>query len=262
VTTTTPHGGNTDSSNRGRQRRERLLFRWRLSTVVAATIAVAAVVAILIAALSLGGFGVPTDASPQPINSGAVPFGLLSNSSPPVPSNPNHNKLSQHVILYFVGPIGHLVAADALIDPPVSPTSTLNELLNGPAGALNGQQADLQTAIPSGTTLYSVKIASGLATIDLSSDIESASGQQLIQAFAQLVYTVTSPSACPVLAKKISKLELPPTTTTTVGAHSSANPLCADKVLFKVSGAPVLVPTETGEEASQAVSRANYASLY
>ena len=260
MTSMSARSSSTDAINRGRRRRERLLFRWRLSTVLAAGVAVAAVVAILIAALSLGGFGVPTDASPQTISPGAVPYGLLSKSSPPtVASNPNR-KNEEHVLLYFVGPIGHLAAADALINPPISPTSVLNELLNGPASALNGQQAELQTSIPSGTVLRSVKVSSGLATIDLSSDIESASGQQLIQAFAQLVYTVTSARTCPAAPRDISKL--PPTTATTAAPGSQASLPCANRVLFKVNGAPVLVPIETGEEASQPLTRADYKSLY
>jgi hypothetical protein len=81
---------------RGHGRRERLLARWRLSTVMAAVVALAAIAAILAAAFSLGGFGVPTDASPQAINAASVPFGLLSKTAP----NPASPDLRNHRNLY------------------------------------------------------------------------------------------------------------------------------------------------------------------
>ncbi len=90
-------------SNRGAWRRERLLARWRLSTIFAAAVAIAAVVAVLATGLSLGGFGIPTDSSPQVIRPGAVPFGLLSRTSPPIPPPVTIRKLHTEVVnLYFI----------------------------------------------------------------------------------------------------------------------------------------------------------------
>jgi hypothetical protein len=131
------------ASSPGRSRRERLLARWRLSTVLAAVVALAAVGAVLATALSLGGFGVPTDAYPQAINPNAVPFGLLSRSSPPTPpttaSGHKPPKLENPVLLWFVGPNGHLVPVAAQTTPPVLLESVLTRLLAGsPTGEVAG----------------------------------------------------------------------------------------------------------------------------
>ncbi len=186
-----------NASTPGRRRRERLLARWRLSTILAAVVALAAVGAVLATALSLGGFGVPTDAYPQAINPNAVPFGLLSRSSPPTPPTTatGHKppKNENPVLLWFVGPNGHLVPVAAQTTPPVLLESVLTRLLAGPGALPAGSPADLQTAIPTGTVVLSAKVSGGLATIDLSPAIENASGEPLIQAFAQLVFTSTRP---------------------------------------------------------------------
>src|ERR1700729_1837307 len=98
----TSRTGSGSAKPRGDQRRERLIARWRLSTVLAAVVALAAVGAVLAAALSLGGFGIPTDATPHAINPSDVPFGLLGHESPntATTTTPPHSEPAQFI--YFI----------------------------------------------------------------------------------------------------------------------------------------------------------------
>jgi hypothetical protein len=252
------------ASNQGRRRRERLLARWRLSTVLAAVVALAAVGAVLATALSLGGFGVPTDSYPQAINPNAVPFGLLSRSSPPTPPTTatGHKppKLENPVLLWFVGPNGHLVPVAAQTTPPVLLESVLTRLLAGPGALPAGSPADLQTAIPAGTVVLSAKVSDGLATIDLSPDIENASGEPLIQAFAQLVFTSATATTCPSTTKRARELPKSPPTTSSRNGPTTLQ--CADRVLFDVEGQPQQVPTPTGAQTSKPLTVSDYSSLF
>jgi spore germination protein GerM len=246
------------STSRSHARRERLLARWRLSTVIAGIIALVAIGAILAAGLSLGGFGIPTDASPKIMSSGLVPTGLLS-TAPVPPSDTSHPRPATNpVVLYFIGPEGFLTQALVTsVSPPngVTLSSQLQQLLNGP-GALAGQ---VQTDIPADTLLFSAKELNGIATINLSSEIENASGQQLIDALAQLVFTATTTTTCP----STTRVNLHLRTTTTILPKGSRPPLpCVDKVIFEVDGVRQSVPTETGAETAQPLGRSAYASLF
>jgi hypothetical protein len=250
------------SVNRGAWRRERLLARWRLSTIFAAAVAIGAVVAVLVTGLSLGGFGIPTDSSPQVISSGAVPFGLLSRTSPPVPPPVTIRKLHTEVVnLYFITQNGHLAQVLGEIPRPVTIQSELNELFNGPGSAQAGAHGNLDTSIPAGTSVLSATVTSGLATVDLSLDIENAIGVELIQAVAQMVYTITSPTACPPTQKKISPKPPLPATTATTGPHGSVGPPCVDRVVFQVVGIPQQVPLADGAQTNQPITRNDYKSL-
>lgn len=242
--------------------RERLIARWRLTTVLAAVVALATVAAVLIAGLSLGGFGVPTDGSPRAINPNSVPFGLLDKTSPPSPPSSGHkaHPSESAVSLYFIGPNGQLVPVPALINRPVTLLSQLNELLAGPSNPALGAPADVQTAIPGGTQVLNAKVSGGLATVDLTADVEGASGEQLIQAIAQLVYTATTATTCPS-SPPIHAKKLPGTTTTTAPAGAPASLPCADRVVFQVDGQPLQVPTSTAVQTSKPVTRVNYSPL-
>jgi hypothetical protein len=165
--------------------------------------------------------------------------------------------------LWFINPGG-------LLTPVLSPTSTahptlalvLDKLLAGTGALPAGSPSDLETAIPVGTTLLGAKVSKGLATIDLSSDIEGASGELLIQAFAQIVFTATTGTACP------SK----PTTKTTIAkalpqppgnaTPNSALLPCANKgVVFEVDGQHLQIPIATGAQTSRPVTTSDYSSL-
>jgi Immunoglobulin-like domain of bacterial spore germination/Sporulation and spore germination len=73
---------------------------------------------------------------------------------------------------------------------PAVGTAALNAMLNGPTSA--EQAAGLRSAIPAGTRLLSMKIASGTATVDFSSAFESAATASTMPArLAQVIYTIT-----------------------------------------------------------------------
>lgn len=66
----------------------------------------------------------------------------------------------------------------------------LEALLRGPTG--RERKARVDTAIPNATTLRSIKLDGGIATVDVSSDISGTSGEEELRlALAQVVYTVT-----------------------------------------------------------------------
>jgi len=241
-----------------------LLAQWRRSTVLAAAVALFTVVALLGASLLLGGFGVPVDATPNAINPNSIPFNLSAKTSPPNPPTTTHPKPTtseSSVILYFIGPNGYLVPVASVIGRPVSLLAQINLLLSGTGNPAIGAPASVQSAIPYGTQVLSAKVSDGVATVDLSSDIEVASGEQLIQAFAQLVYTATTTTTCPS-QKTIKIRELPPTTTTTDQPGGLASLPCADRVVFQVDGQSQQIPTTTGAQTSKPVTRADYLSIY
>jgi spore germination protein GerM len=211
----------------------------------------------VVTGLSLGGFGIPTDSSPQAINAGAVPFGLLSRTSPPtVPPVTVHNEHTESVDLYFINQgNGRLALVLADIPRPVTIESKLNYLFNGPGSTQAGSPTDVLTSsIPDGTSVISASVsATGVATIDLSGEIDNAFGVQLVEAFAQMVFTVTSSRECQ------SPPHLEPTTTTTPPGFG-AGP-CVDKVLFQVDGQPQEVPIADGAATSEPLTRADYVSV-
>jgi len=229
---------------------------------MAAVVALAAIAAILAAAFSLGGFGVPTDSSPQVINRASVPFGLLSKTAPNPSAQAVRNHRNLHpVALWFIGPNGRLAPLAALSPPPVTLFSQLNQLLAGPGSAsldLQNLNLDLQTAIPAGTQVLAAKVSGNVATVDLSPEIETASGEPLIQAFAQLTYTATTGSSCPGPTREIP-VRVP--SMTTPSAHKAPSTPCADKVVFEVDGQRQEVPTATSAQTSQPITRSDYSSL-
>jgi hypothetical protein len=252
----TSRSGSGPTKPRGYQRRERLIARWRFSTVLAAVVALVAVGAVLAAALSLGGFGIPTDATPQAISPGDVPFGLLGHESPSTATTaPPHNSAPPQ-FLYFINSLGQLRPAVVNLGIHVSIASILNALMNGPTSG------NLETEIPPGTQVLSARVSAGLVTVNLTSGIESASGESLIQAFAQIVFTAT-PVACPANVKKSKSKnpsKLPPTTTTSEPKQNTTLP-CTNRVLFEEDGLPLQVPLVTGAQTSRPITRADYSSL-
>lgn len=73
---------------------------------------------------------------------------------------------------------------------PAVGSAALHAVLSGPTAA--EQAAGLQSAIPAGTTLLSLKIAHGTATVNFSSAFESAGTASTMPArLAQVIYTIT-----------------------------------------------------------------------
>ncbi len=76
------------------------------------------------------------------------------------------------------------------VEGPAVLRDTLVELLEGPTDS--ERAAGLHTEIPDGTTLLDVKLADGLATVDLSRDFERGGGSLSMTArLAQVIFTAT-----------------------------------------------------------------------
>lgn len=189
----------------------------RLVRTVAAVAAVAAAISVL-----ASGCGVPLDSSPRPIARTSVAPGSVDGRETPTTS---------------ASPTAIEVAAFFLRDETleagrfrVDAAPTLTEVLSF---AFGEPPAGLTTAIPVGTRLLSAKVASRVATIDLSGDINDVSGQSQKQAYAQIVFTALRSIAVP-------------------GDQLEA-------VRFEVEGKPVDAPTDKGNRTL--VTEADYQGL-
>jgi hypothetical protein len=70
-------------------------------------------------------------------------------------------------------------------------TAAMHALLTGPTAAESGDRT-ITSAIPAGTSLLSLSIARGVATVDLSTEFDSGGGTTSMQyRLAQVVYTLT-----------------------------------------------------------------------
>jgi hypothetical protein len=76
-------------------------------------------------------------------------------------------------------------------DVAQAPSSALAALLAGPTS--NEQTVQLRSAIPEGTELRSATfVAPGTVTVDVSADLFEATGDELIDAIAQIVFTASA----------------------------------------------------------------------
>jgi spore germination protein GerM len=133
-----------------------------------------------VAALAAGltGCGVPLDSSPRVIDRATT---TVPDATPTTAATPG----AEEVGVYFLD-------GDRLVRQgyPVEGEATLRQaigfVLDEPA---EGSPASLRTAIPPGTSLRGLGVSDGVATIDLTSEINDVSGPTQKQAFAQLVFT-------------------------------------------------------------------------
>jgi spore germination protein GerM len=89
------------------------------------------------------------------------------------------------VAVYFVN--GDRLQAE---EYPVEGEATLGKALDFVLAAPpEGASRDLSTSVPPGTKLRGAMVADGLATIDLSSEIDDIGGPAQKKAFAQIVFT-------------------------------------------------------------------------
>lgn len=76
------------------------------------------------------------------------------------------------------------------VAPPAVARAAMTALLSGPAA--DEQAAGLSTSIPAGTTLRGLRIADGVAEVDLSGTFASGGGSSsMLSRVAQVVYTLT-----------------------------------------------------------------------
>jgi len=178
------------------------------------------------------GCGIPTAAAPRPIAKSAIPFQLLSPTSPAGATTTTTPPASftVPVSIYLVGPTQqNLVSTQRLVAPPAPLDTVLDALLAGPTVAESA--LGISTAFPSSVRVLSATVANGVATVNFNAAFGNISGQSAVLAVAQVVFTVTS--------------ELTPET----------------GVLFEIEGTPTTVPDASGAQVAGPVHVLQYLTL-
>lgn len=140
-------------------------------------------------ALALGAAcGIPTDSGPRALPRDDVPFDLLAPATTEGTST-TLVAVTTEVPVYLIGP-DRLAVVRRLVESPPSLFRALESLLAGPTAEESA--AGLRTAVTNQTRLLSVRVQSGVATVDLSGEFAAIGGQEQILALAQLVYTATA----------------------------------------------------------------------
>jgi spore germination protein GerM len=157
----------------------------------------------------------------------------LRNPNPSTSTTLGQSPATTSVHVYYLvqtDSITRLVAVQREVKDSTRPRDRIVALLNPPTPA--EEAAGLLTSIPAGTRLLDTKRSANGAelTLDLSRSLFDIQGEELRNAFAQLVWTAT---------------ELPG----------------VQQVRFLVAGKEFRVPNQDGIEQPGAVSRADYASL-
>ena len=132
-------------------------------------------------ALGTAGCGIPLDESPQAITQTTLR---------PTDTTPTTAAASDaaEVSVYFLRG-DRLERRGYPVEGEPTLVQALGFVLAAPAGDAT---SELGTAVPPGTTLLGVEVTDGVATIDLSSEIDDVSGPTQKQAFAQIVFTALS----------------------------------------------------------------------
>jgi len=134
----------------------------------------------------------PSGAVPSPSGTPSDEPGVSPTASQ---SSPGPAATTMVIRAYFVlgGPPGSSGLVAVLREVPKSTTpatAAINALLSGPSADERGHQ--ITSAMPDGSKLLGLTIKNGLATINLSSEFESAGGSASIHnRLGQVVYTLT-----------------------------------------------------------------------
>ena len=138
----------------------------------------------LIALLVLSGCGIPQDSSPVSIQST-----FPENTTPQVNDEPSEESRTFRI---------YLLDADSRLTPVIRAlsgselkiTDLINELIANPTEAESSMA--LSTAVPIGLSLDGVSVEEGIATINFEpGGLEIVEGEQLTEALAQIVWSVT-----------------------------------------------------------------------
>lgn len=173
----------------------------------------------------LSACGVPSDGRPRPLAANEVPFELLTPTSST--STTDLRVAVEDIVVHLVEG-DHLVSVKRqVLAPPV--------LFRRMTALLQGVEAEeaalgLRTAVPVDTRLRKVGVDEAVATINVSSDLVGAGGQEQVLAVAQLVFTATETSG-------------------------------VDGVRFQLEGRPIEVPRGDGTLTAAPLRRADFPAL-
>lgn len=141
----------------------------------------AAAALVVAAAAALAACGVPLDDQPRAITQ-------TTPSTVPATPTTAASTDAQEVSVYFLR--GERLER---VGFPVTGEPTLRKALDFVLSPLGPKaDADLHTAVPPGTKLNDVEVTDGVATIDLTSEINDVKDQTQKEAFAQIVFTTLS----------------------------------------------------------------------
>ncbi|MDO8391840.1 MAG: GerMN domain-containing protein [Actinomycetota bacterium] len=131
----------------------------------------------------LGACGISSDSEPRDIApADQLPLGIGTDTGA--------GAATGTAKVYLLGPevLGQATTLQAVArDVNETPTQLLTALFAGPNSGELDQQ--LRTALPTGLSLLSTQVRAGVLVIDVSKDLQQLSGQALISAVAQIVFT-------------------------------------------------------------------------
>ena len=185
-------------------------------------------VAMVIVGLLMAACGIPTSEQSTQVPPSRIPFHLLS------PTVPTSTTTTRPAVAYVSEPIalldaaGKIIAVDREVPVPAGLITVLDALFDGPTTA--EASTGITTALPRGAQVTAASISNGTAVLGLNSAFAQLSGSAQVQAIGQIVLTATQQPGISAVA-------------------------------FEVAGAPISVPTGTGQTTSQPVSAADYATL-
>lgn len=158
-------------------RRDRRHDRWRPG-------AVALILALAIVAVACG---IPTQDAPSTISKDAVPFNLLSPSSPTTTNATVPPVASVSEPIYLVAPTQHLSPVFRNVAPPANLTQIIGALLEGPTSA--EASIGLQSSLTGKSSDVVATVVNGIATVNFTTNPVQVVGPSQILAIAQVVFT-------------------------------------------------------------------------
>lgn len=145
------------------------------------------VVLILLLAMVAVSCGIPTQDAPSAISKDAVPFNLLSPSSPTTTTATIPPVASVSEPIYLVAPTQHLSPVFRNVAPPANLTQIIGALLEGPTSA--EASIGLQSSLTGKSSDVVATEANGIATVNFTTNPVQVVGPSQILAIAQVVFT-------------------------------------------------------------------------
>lgn len=180
---------------------------------------------VLLVALAVGGCAVPTDESPRAVAEEYIPEQLVA--APTTTTAPSDG--GPRVELFFVESVDGIneLRREPAVLEDAKPTTVVEALV---ASVPEELPEGVTSSIPADTQVLGVTLEDGTLTVDLSEEFQTVSGEPLILAVAQIVFT------------------------------ASAMPAVED-VAFRIEGEPITVPDAEGTELDRPARRSDYVSL-
>lgn len=179
----------------------------------------------MMAAVALTACGIPTASSPSPIAKSDVPYHLLNPPTTTTTAPGASPAVGVPEMIFLVAPSGHLVAVAREVAVPASLTQVMGALLAGPTATETA--AGFQSFLNPTGVQVTLSPATGVATVNFTTDPIQVVGPDQTSAIAQVVYTVTQQPGI-------------------------------TGITFAIAGKAIEVPTAAGAQVPGPVGRADY----